>query len=164
MYRCILLTGNSVSSNVLNIQNLCCISKNTFSILKVTQWNKMYYKVFSYYPCDFHTQLWKCLATTVLKIRLQLQKSFQPIVCELNWIAIHSRKHSGAGIWGPGGPLALPIFSRSVNPIPTGGGQEGRLCPPITTGTPKFFHLPASLKQCNVLYYCDVSLLGYDWV
>ena len=83
----------------------------------------MYYKVFSYYPCDFHTQLWKCLATTVLKIRLQLQKSFQPIVCELNWIAIHSRKHSGAGIWGPGGPLALPIFSRSVNPIPTGGGQ-----------------------------------------
>jgi hypothetical protein len=24
---------------------------------------------------------------------------------------------------GPGGPLAPPIFGRSVNPIPTGGGQ-----------------------------------------
>ena len=37
---------------------------------------------------------------------------------------------------GPGGPLALPIFVRSVNPIRTG---EARLSPPITTGTPKFF-------------------------
>ena len=34
----------------------------------------------------------------------------------------------------PGVPLAAPIFGRSVNPIPTG---EGRLCPPITTGTPQ---------------------------
>ena len=32
---------------------------------------------------------------------------------------------------GPGGPLAPPIFGRSVNPIPTG---EGRLSPPITKG------------------------------
>ena len=46
-----------------------------------------------------------------LGFRLQLQKSFQPSVFDLNWIAIvHSR------------------------------------------------------KQCNVLHYCDVSLLGYDWV
>ena len=45
---------------------------------------------------------------------------------------------------GPGGPLAPPIFGRSVNPIPTG---EGRLSPPITTGTPNVFHLPASLKK-----------------
>ena len=44
---------------------------------------------------------------------------------------------------GPGGPLAPPIFGRSVNPIPTG---EGRLSPPITTGTPNVFHLPASLN------------------
>ena len=44
---------------------------------------------------------------------------------------------------GPGGPLAPPIFGRLVNPIPTG---EGRLSPPITTGTPNFFHLPASLE------------------
>ena len=43
---------------------------------------------------------------------------------------------------GPGGPLAPPIFGRSVNPIPTG---EGRLSPPITTGTPNVFHLLASL-------------------
>ena len=35
-----------------------------------------------------------------------------------------------------------PIFGRSVNPIPTG---EGRSSPPITTGTPNIFHLPASL-------------------
>ena len=45
---------------------------------------------------------------------------------------------------GPGGPLAPPIFGRSVNPITTG---EGRLSPPITTGTPKFFYLPASLSH-----------------
>ena len=45
---------------------------------------------------------------------------------------------------GPGGPLAPPIFGRSVNPIPIG---EGRLSPPITTGTPNVFHLPASLIQ-----------------
>ena len=37
---------------------------------------------------------------------------------------------------GAGGPLALPIFGRSVNPIPTG---EGRLSPPITAGTPNVF-------------------------
>ena len=43
---------------------------------------------------------------------------------------------------GPGGPLAPSIFGRSVNPIPTG---KGRLSPPITTGTPNDFHLPASL-------------------
>ena len=43
---------------------------------------------------------------------------------------------------GPGGPLAPPIFGRSVNPILTG---EGRLSPPITTGTPNVFHLPALL-------------------
>ena len=36
------------------------------------------------------------------------------------------------------------IFGRSVNPIPTG---EGRLSPPITTGTPNVFHLPASLSD-----------------
>ena len=51
---------------------------------------------------------------------------------------------------GPGGPLAPPIFGRSVNPIPIG---EGRLSPPITTGTPNVFHLPASLNESpfNVL-------------
>ena len=35
-----------------------------------------------------------------------------------------------------GGPLAPPIFGRSVNPISTG---EGRLSPPITTGNPQCF-------------------------
>ena len=51
--------------------------------------------------------------------------------------------YSDAGTGGPGGPLAPPpIFFRSVNPITTG---EGRLSPPITTGTPNVFHLPASL-------------------
>ena len=43
----------------------------------------------------------------------------------------------------PGGPLALPIFGISVNPIPTG---KGRLSPLITTGTPNVFHLLASLE------------------
>ena len=45
---------------------------------------------------------------------------------------------------GPGGPLAPPIFGRSVNPIQTGGGQ---IMPTITTGPPKVFHLPASLSS-----------------
>ena len=43
---------------------------------------------------------------------------------------------------GPGGPLAILIFGRSVNPIPTG---EDRLSPPITTATHNVFQLPASL-------------------
>ena len=37
---------------------------------------------------------------------------------------------------GPGGPLAPPIFGRSVNPIPTG---EGRLSPPTLVAPPMFF-------------------------
>ena len=44
-----------------------------------------------------------------------------------------------------------PIFGRSVNPISTG---EGRSSPPITTGTPNVFHLPALLvdnKMPNTL-------------
>ena len=49
-------------------------------------------------------------------------------------------------LWGLGGPLALPIFGRSVNPSPAG---EGRLSPPITTGTPNVFHLQASLMNCT---------------
>ena len=36
---------------------------------------------------------------------------------------------------------------RSVNPIPTG---EGRLSPPIISGTPNVFHLPASLKDVKM--------------
>ena len=42
----------------------------------------------------------------------------------------------------PGGPP--PIFFRSFNPIGTG---EGRLSPPITTGPPNIFHLPASINR-----------------
>ena len=48
---------------------------------------------------------------------------------------------------GPGGPLAPPIFCISVNPISTG---EGRLSPPITTGTPNVFHLPAALSTVQL--------------
>ena len=47
---------------------------------------------------------------------------------------------------GPGGPMAPPIFCRSVNPIRTG---EGRLSPPITAGPPNVFHLPASLNNIS---------------
>ena len=48
---------------------------------------------------------------------------------------------SGGGGQGGIGP---PIFGRSLNPIPTG---EGRLSPPISTGTSNVFHLPASLLR-----------------
>ena len=52
----------------------------------------------------------------------------------------------GAGRGGTAPPH--PIFGISVNPIATG---EGRLSPPITTGTHNIFHLPVSLlwyKKC----------------
>ena len=60
---------------------------------------------------------------------------------------------------GPGGPLAPPIFGRSVNPIPTG---EGRLYPPITTGIPNVFHLPASLQLIYQIQksHCNWSHIG----
>ena len=50
--------------------------------------------------------------------------------------------YSDAGTGGARGATGPPIFGRSVNPISTG---EGRLSPPITAGTPKVFHLLASL-------------------
>ena len=51
-----------------------------------------------------------------------------------------------------------PIFGRKVNPIPTG---KGRLSPPITTGTPNVFHLPASLPL-NKLPWRKDKLLEVD--
>ena len=52
---------------------------------------------------------------------------------------------SDAGTGGARGATGPPpIFGRSVIPIPTG---EGRLFPPITTGIPNVFHLPASLTR-----------------
>ena len=78
----------------------------------------------------------------------------EPLVClDISCLAISvsSLKQRKEILWsvmpkpgGPGGPLAPPIFDRLVNPIPTG---KGRLCPPITTGTPNVFHLPASLSD-----------------
>ena len=63
---------------------------------------------------------------------------------KLNGLLLLHAIISGAGTGGgPGGPLAPPIFGRSVNPIPTG---EGRSSPPIATGTPNVFHLPALLS------------------
>ena len=56
-------------------------------------------------------------------------------------MAIFTLEISDAGTGGARGATALPtppIFFRSVNPISTG---EGRLPPPITNGTPKFFSL-----------------------
>ena len=52
-------------------------------------------------------------------------------------------RSSDAGTGGARGATGPPIFCRSVNPIRTG---EGRLSPPITTGPPNVFHLPASLQ------------------
>ena len=57
---------------------------------------------------------------------------------------------------GPGGPLAPPIFGRSVNPISTG---EGRLSPPIATGPPNVFHLPASLMADVKKVYDDLMII-----
>ena len=52
---------------------------------------------------------------------------------------------------GPGGPLAPPIFGRSVNPIPTG---EGRLSLTITTGTPQCF------SPSGITVYDDIKTLA----
>ena len=49
------------------------------------------------------------------------------------WINEHISSDAGTGR----GPLAPPIFGRSVNPILQNG--EGRLSPPIATGTPNMF-------------------------
>ena len=57
--------------------------------------------------------------------------------CGFSWSNFQSCQNRG----GQGGQWT-PIFVRSVNPIRNG---EGRLSPTITTGTPKVFHLPASL-------------------
>ena len=61
---------------------------------------------------------------------------------------------------GPGGPLAPPIFGRSVNPIQT---RKGRLSPPITTGTPKVFHLPAALNYyiCTGIYRPKACVINF---
>ena len=66
--------------------------------------------------------------------------------------------YSDAGTGGARGAMAPPIFGRSVNPIPTG---EGRLSPPINTGTPNVFHLPASLKRS--MYPKGISLIFYRY-
>ena len=51
------------------------------------------------------------------------------------------------GHGGHRGATGPPIFGRSVKPIPT---KECRLSPPITTGTPNVFHLPASLIYTGI--------------
>ena len=60
---------------------------------------------------------------------------------------------------GEGQEATGPPFFRSVNPIRT---REGKLSPPITTGTPNVFHLPASLQAlvglCTTL---QISTMGY---
>ena len=80
----------------------------------------------------------------------------------LMWLNLYSHEAVMPEPGGPGGPLAPPIFGRSVNPIPTGGGQ---IMPTITTGPPKVFHLPASLSmklilddQGNHMYSYPISL------
>ena len=60
---------------------------------------------------------------------------------------------SDAGTGGARGATAPPIFGRSVNPIWTG---EGRLSPPVTTGPPNVFHLPASLD--NIFSYIGAKV------
>ena len=45
---------------------------------------------------------------------------------------------------GPGGPLPPPQYLADQLTLFQPG--EGRLSPPIATGTPKIIHLPASLK------------------
>ena len=65
----------------------------------------------------------------------------------------HNAKHA-TGMLEPGGPGGgggggggywPPISGKSLNLIPIKLRGGGRFCPSFNTGTPKFFHLPASL-------------------
>ena len=75
------------------------------------------------------------------------------------WNQIYKFRSVKPELGGPGGPLPPPqIFRRSVNPITTG---EGRLSPPITSGTPKIFHLPTSLQVKSLLkLHVYLSVIG----
>ena len=55
---------------------------------------------------------------------------------------------------GPGGPLAPPIFFRSVNPTETG---EGRFSPPITTGPPPQCFSPSGITVSVQRDFCDIA-------
>ena len=44
---------------------------------------------------------------------------------------------------GQGGQLPIQVLADQLTLSQQG---EGRICPPITIGTPKFFDLPASLR------------------
>ena len=57
-------------------------------------------------------------------------------------------------------PPPRPMFARSFNPIPTG---EGRLSPPVTTGTPKVFHLPASLSDVLTTSFHEKRILNSEF-
>jgi hypothetical protein len=80
----------------------------------------------------------------------------------LVWVGSTLDYRSGAGTGGARGATAPhPIFGRSVNPIPIG---EGRLSPPIITGTPNVFHLPAALYRIAVglrLFIISTFSQGY---
>ena len=73
---------------------------------------------------------------------------------------------SDAGTGGTRGATASPpIFSRSVNPIPTG---EGRLSPPITTAPPPQFFSPSSITatrhgMSKILHFCPVESFHCIW-
>ena len=59
---------------------------------------------------------------------------------------------SDAGTGGPGGPLAPPIFGRSVNPIPTRGGQT----------IPPYYYGPPPPKFFTFRHHCMKSLETFE--
>ena len=85
--------------------------------------------------CLMLIKRWKSLGsqTNVCRSNIGVHSYFLDLHCLL-WQWCRNR--------GARGATGRSIFVRSLNPIPTG---EGRLSPPITTGTPNVFYLPASL-------------------
>ena len=65
--------------------------------------------------------------------------------------------YSGAWTGGVCGATGPPNIWQIIYPIPIG---EGRLSPPITTGTPNVVHLPASLFN---IARCPISLKISNW-
>ena len=61
---------------------------------------------------------------------------------------------------GPEGPLAPPIFGRSVNPSPTRGG---RFCTPFTTSTTKRLPQHESPYQTSFIHTVVVFGLSEDF-
>ena len=77
---------------------------------------------------------------------------FVPDCCSSHMIYLTVMPEPG----GPGGQWPSQYLANELTLLQPG---EGRLSPPISTGTPKFFHLPASLNSKYIRIILSSSIL-----